>query len=284
MKKLLATTAVLAAMGATGAFAQAVQDTVYEWTQITTPAVLGDDPATVAVETTFVVTPAVVTTFYGTADQFNAAGASATLVGPVNLNETNSLAGNQTSLLDTLLAKADTIQVSLANTSENLANIDGSLSVTMTQDVDPDLSAGGTTGATIIEPLTAKLGNLTTTVIGSLGDGTIVNTSTLANVTELNQAMTATSGALSTKFAADNAGLAQVYNLSSNLGALDASLDVNLTGVSVASMDNIPSSGTLAGQMATWSTTAIGSLGTGAITSTVTNNATGLTERLVGTN
>jgi hypothetical protein len=107
---------------------------------------------------------------------------------------------------------------------------------------------------------------------------------TLANVTAVNQAMTANSQALNAQFGTDNSGLAQVYNLSSNLGALDASLQVDLVGVNLELAENIDPLGELPGQMATWSTTAIGSLGTGEITSTVVNNATGLTERLVGSN
>jgi hypothetical protein len=291
MKKLLITTALVALAGSVTA---ASAETVYVWT-VTTPAVLGDDPSTTeTVETTYVVTPASTQTFTGSLEQFNAA-TNAVLVRSYD-DETNSLAGQQASLLDSLLADAEKIQVSLANTSENLANINGSLNLDIKQQITPDVTAGTTTGVTIVEPLTAKLGNLTTTVIGSLGNGTVDMEATLANVTAVNQAMTANSDALNAQFAPSNQGLAQVYNLSSNLGALDASLNVDLEGVSLALAENIaPTAGiagsdgieavaALPGQIATWSTTAIGSLGTGEITSTVVNNATGLTERLVGSN
>lgn len=178
------------------------------------------------------------------------------------------------SLLESLLANASAIQVSLANTSENLASIDGSIDISLSRfesGIDQDVLVGGTSGVSIIEPLNATIGELTTTVIGSLGDGSVVSTSTLANIEDLNQAMTQTSDALNAQFSSDNSGLQQIYNLSSNLGSLDASVDVAMVGVN---LDN------LAGV----ATTAIGSLGTGAITSTVTNNATALTERLIGTN
>lgn len=204
-----------------------------------------------------------------------AAGASA--------NDTNSLNGTQASLLETLLSQAATIQNTLANTSENLANINGSINLDMTRfdAALPDVVAGSNSdGATISEPITATVGNLTTTVIGSLGTGNISNVADLSSIDTLNQAVTATSSALNMQFAGDGdtppAGLQQVYNLSSNLGALNASVNVNLSGVSLDATTN------LADAMASWSTTAIGSLGSGTITSDLTNNAAALTTRLVG--
>jgi hypothetical protein len=252
MKKLLISTALVASLGfASSAFAQEI---VYEWT-----VTAGD--------------PAVTTTYYGTLDQFNAVE-GAVLVGTVAADETNSLAGNQESLLQSLLSQAESIQVSLANTSENLANIDGSISIDLSRfESEFDVTAGGDTGVLIMEPLNATIGQLTTTVIGSLGDGSVISTSVLSSVEDVNQAMTQTSDALNLQFAegANNLGLQQVYNLSSNLGALDASVDVVMAGVNLDDLAGI-------------ATTAIGSLGTGAITSNVTNNAAGLTERLIGTN
>lgn len=186
----------------------------------------------------------------------------------------SSTAVSGDSLLETLLANASAIQVSLANTSENLASIDGSIDISLSRfesGISQDVLVGGTSGVSIIEPLNAKIGELTTTVIGSLGDGSVVSTSTLANIEDLNQAMTQTSDALNAQFSSDNSGLQQIYNLSSNLGTLDASVDVALVGVNLEELAGV-------------ATTAIGSLGTGAITSTVTNNATALTERLIGTN
>ena len=210
----------------------------------------------------------------------------------------NSLAGNQESLLSSLLAQADEIQNSLANTSENLGNINGSINLDMTRfdSMNPDVQAGGDGGASIIEPVTAKLGNLTTTVIGSLGTGVVDSTAVLSSIDSLSQAVSANSKALSVGFSNGGdggapTGLQQIYNLSSNLGALDASVNVNLAGVSLDSAANIQ--GQVAGiangvnldsMMATWSTTAIGSLGDGKITSDLTNNAAALTTRLVGTN
>ena len=183
-----------------------------------------------------------------------------------------STAVSGSSLLATLLSNASNLQVSLANTSENLANIDGSIDIDLTRfesGFTPDVTTGGTSGVLIMEPLYANLGALTTTVIGSLGDNTVNTDATLANVTALNQAMTQTSDALNAQFASSNLGLQQVYNLSSNLGSLDASVDVAMAGVNLEALSSI-------------TTTAIGSLGTGAITSNVVNNATALTERLVG--
>ena len=265
MKNFLISTALVASMGfATGAFAQAAP--IYEWTVITTPAVpaVGETAAI----------PAVLTTYYGTIDQFNAAS-GATLVGAVNVVETNSLAGKQESLLQSLLANAAEIQSSLANTSENLGNINGSINLDMTRfdTALPDVVAGSAlNGASISEPITAKIGNLTTTVIGSLGTGDITSTGTLSGISNLSQAMTATSSALNAQFSngptgTGPAGLQQIYNLSSNLGALDASVNIQLAGVSLESADNISGViSTAAGidsidsKMATISTTAIGAL------------------------
>lgn len=285
MKKLLISTALVASMGfASSAFAQEI---VYEWTITTAAVAASDGPDGIAGNADDVAAvPASTATFYGTLDQYNAATGTKTLVGTVNVDETNSLAGTQASLLDSLLAQADTIQSSLANTSENLANINGSINLDMTRfdTALPDVVAGSTTdGATISEPINATIGNLTTTVIGSLGSGTIANTADLSSIDTLNQAVSATSQALNAQFVngatgEGPAGLQQIYNLSSNLGALDASVNVNLAGVSLDATTN------LADAMASWSTTAIGSLGTGDITSTLTNNASGLTQRLVGTN
>lgn len=188
------------------------------------------------------------------------------------IGASSAVAGD--SLLESLLANASAIQVSLANTSENLASIDGSIDISLSRfesGIDQDVLVGGTSGVSIIEPLNATIGELTTTVIGSLGDGSVVSTATLANIEDLNQAMTQTSDALNAQFSSDNSGLQQIYNLSSNLGSLDASVDVAMVGVNLDSLAGV-------------ATTAIGSLGTGAITSTVTNNATALTERLIGTN
>lgn len=219
MKKLLISTAMLAAMGfASGAFAQTVPDSG------------------------------------------SGIGASTAVGG--------------SSLLDTLLANASSLQVSLANVSENLASIDGSIDIDLSRfdsSFTQDVLVGGSTGVAIIEPLNASIGELTTTVIGSLGDNTVNTDATLSNVTALNQAMTQTSDALNAQFATSNLGLQQVYNLSSNLGSLDASVDIAMVGVNVDALTSV-------------TTTAIGSLGTGAITSNVVNNATALTERLVGAN
>lgn len=185
----------------------------------------------------------------------------------------SSSAVGGSSLLQDLLSKASTIQVTLANTSENLASIDGSIDIDLTRfdSLMPDVTVGTSAGVEIMEPLNATIGELTTTVIGSLGDGSVDTTAVLSSIEDLNQAMTQTSDALNAQFgnASSNLGLQQVYNLSSNLGSLDASVDIALSGVNLDDLASV-------------ATTAIGSLGTGAIVSDVTNNATALTERLIG--
>ena len=199
-----------------------------------------------------------------------ATGAFAQDADPTTADPTNSLAGQQESLLQSLLSDAASIQSTLANTSENLADIDGSIKIDIARWKDTiDVTAGD--GVFIMEPINAKIGQLSTTVIGSLGSGTVVADTVLSNVNTINQAITSTSRALNTSFADDNAGLQQVYNLSSNLGALDASVVVNLAGVNLEDLAGI-------------STTAIGSLGTGSITADLVNNAAGLEQRLIGTN
>jgi hypothetical protein len=296
MKKLLISTALVASMGfGAAAFAQTVTpitdasgNPLYTWVDAsgnvqqgtfdaytTYTATLTDPgataPATTSYGGTTYTTVAEAVAAYN-ADVAAYTEATTSLVA-LTEGQDNSLAGNQESLLQSLLSQAENIQVSLANTSENLANIDGSIAIDLSRfEEEFDVNAG-VDGVTIMEPLNATIGQLTTTVIGSLGDGSVISTSVLSNVEEVNQAMTQTSDALNLQFgaAADNLGLQQVYNLSSNLGALDASVDVVMAGVNLDDLAGI-------------ATTAIGSLGTGAITSDVTNNAAGLTERLIGTN
>ena len=327
MKKFLISTALVASMGFAGAaFAQtatpvtnAAGEPLYTWTTSTGAIQQGN----IGAYNTFVstlptpsapVAGATAPTYdYGGANYPTQAAAVAaynrdvaarqelvtSVVALVEGEQNNSLAGNQASLLEDLLSRASTIQSSLANTSENLGDINGSINLDMTRfdAALPDVVAGtSTNGATISEPITAKIGNLTTTVIGSLGTGDISSTANLSSIEDLNQAMTNTSQALNAQFTngpagAGPAGLQQIYNLSSNLGALDASVNVNLSGVSLASAENIPgvlstnaTINSIDSKMATWSTTAIGSLGDGKVTSTLTNNATALTERLVGSN
>ena len=103
MKNLLSTTALIAGIAfGSAAFAQEI---VYEWT-------------TGADET--------LETFYGTIDQFNEA-TGATLVGPVNTEDTAPY--TSTSLLDGILNDAAALSASISNISQNLNDIDGSISV-----------------------------------------------------------------------------------------------------------------------------------------------------------
>ncbi len=287
MKKLLISTALVASMGFSGAaFAQeagavnTAGDLLYTWVNSSGATVQGTwaeyqaaIPALVTLDANDddTVSPAEQTA-YDTALANREAFLAEANVAMLTGDETNSLGGQQESLLQSLLTQADNIQVSLANTSENLANIDGSIAIDLSRFEEEFDVTAGIDGVTIMEPLNATIGELTTTVIGSLGDGSIISTSVLSNIEDVNQAMTQTSDALNLQFgdAESNLGLQQVYNLSSNLGALDASVDVVLAGVNLDDLAGV-------------ATTAIGSLGTGAITANVTNNAAGLTERLIGT-
>lgn len=284
MKKLLISTALVASMGfAAGAFAQTTGtvntagDLLYTWVNTSGATVQGtwtEYQAAVPTVTPLGVSPtADQVTAYNLAVAAREAWLAEANVALLTSGEENSLNGQQESLLQSLLSQAQDIQVSLANTSENLANIDGSISIDLSRFEEEFDVTAGTNGVTIMEPLNATIGELTTTVIGSLGDGSVISTSVLSNVEAVNQAMTQTSDALNLQFgdAQDNLGLQQVYNLSSNLGALDASVDVVMAGVNLDELAGV-------------ATTAIGSLGTGAITANVTNNAAGLTERLIGTN
>lgn len=288
MKKLLISTALVASMGfAAGAFAQdagAVNtsgDLLYSWVNASGATIQGTwaeyqaaipGLPTLDANDDDAVSPAEQLA-YDTALAAREAFVAEANVAMLTGEETNSLAGTQESLLQSLLSQAQDIQVSLANTSENLANIDGSISIDLSRFEEEFDVTAGIDGVTIMEPLNATIGELTTTVIGSLGDGSVISTSVLSNVEAVNQAMTQTSDALNLQFgdASSNLGLQQVYNLSSNLGALDASVDVIMAGVNLDELAGV-------------ATTAIGSLGTGAITANVTNNAAGLTERLIGTN
>lgn len=170
------------------------------------------------------------------------------------------------SLLQSLLSQSSEIQSTLGNVSENLAALDGSITINLEGFSDANIEAGGT--ALIQEGLMASLGELSTTVIGSLGTNTVESFASLSNIQELSQAVTSSATALSSTFAEDNAGLQQIFNLSSNLGTLDGSISIDTAGMGLDA-DSI-------------GTTVIGSLGTNDIQSNLTNNASALENRLVG--
>lgn len=170
------------------------------------------------------------------------------------------------SLLQSLLSQSAEIQSTLGNVSENLADLDGSIEINLAGFDAANIEAGGT--ALIQEGLMASLGDVSTTVIGSLGTNTAESFANLSNIQELSQAVTSSATALSSTFAEDNAGLQQIFNLSSNLGALNGSISIDTAGMGL--------------DAEAIGTTVIGSLGTNDIQSNLTNNASALENRLVG--
>lgn len=172
------------------------------------------------------------------------------------------------SLLQSLLSEAATIQSTLGNVSENLANLDGSIEINLAGFNTANIEAGDT--ALIQEGLMASLGDVSTTVIGSLGTNTAESFANLSNIQELSQAVTSSATALSSTFAESNAGLQQIFNLSSNLGELNGSISIDTAGMGLTAE--------------AIGTTVIGSLGTNDIQSNLTNNASALEDRLVGMN
>ena len=294
MKNLLSTSA-FAIIVAFGGMAMA-QEVIYEWT------VEGQ-------------------TFYGTLDQANAAenaaaldGDDFALIGSVNTTD------GAPSLLERLLSDAAELQNSMTNIAENYANLDGG--ITITQDLDTLLSgirtgtttftdddedgdpestvvngidtvgliskvsytAGNATALEFFDPkgMMNSLGALSTTVIGSLGTGT-VGTSTSSSsgsgataassntlgkinlamneVKENSQAIAGTTQAYSTVMQ-ENPSLISVANVAGNYANL---LD---GAINVTANDSLISATSMG-------TTVIGSLGTGNIAADLQRNLIG---------
>lgn len=227
-------------------------------------------------------------------------------------------AAGELSLLERILADQAELQASMMNAAENYANLDGSITVDVNMDTllsGIALGGDGTEGSGVngtgfvksisytdtaiavdfFDPSTvaSTMGDLATTVIGSLGTGTIGQTtaastadgatgnttSTTSTLTGVNlalldvasnaQAITSTSQAYSTTMV-DAPGLVQVANIAGNY-----SQTLN-GGINLTFADSLVKGGDM-------STTVIGALGTGNIAASLQRNLIG-TSGVAGTN
>ncbi len=216
------------------------------------------------------------------------------------------------SLLERILADQAELQSSLLNAAENYANLDGSITVDVNMDTlltalsvpvaagtppttlgatgfvkSLSFTDGGATAMEFFDPSTIKneLGDLSTTVIGALGTGTIGQTTAastadgttgnttsssstlsgvtlaLLDVTSNAQAIAGSTQAYSTKMK-DDPGLIQVSNIAGNY-----SQTLN-GGINLTFADSLLKGGDM-------STTVIGSLGTGSISANLQRNLIG---------
>lgn len=276
MKNLLSTTALLAGIAFGGAaFAQdastvpltdAAGNTIYSWT-------IG------------------AATYQGTLDQYNAAVAAAE-PGTISGNTVVTVAAatdvapyTSTSLLDNILADATALSASLSNVSQNLNDINGSIEIATSRDYDA-VAAGitalsGTYGfgsysqvndnvygsdvpatlLTVLDPLSAELGDLSTTAIGTLQSGDMSGTFDASGV--VNRVSSSADGSTTgaSMLAETYGGIADtlaMQNVSVNSGAIDGSVNLILADVDAK-----------AGAIAT---TAIGALQSGAMTADVSGS------------
>lgn len=283
MKNLLSTTALLAGIAFGGmAFAQdastvpltdAAGNTIYSWT-------IG------------------ASTYQGTLDQYNAAVAAAE-PGTISGNTVVTVAAatdvapyTPTSLLDNILADATALSASLSNVSQNLNDINGSIEVTTSRDY-ASVAAGITalSGSydgfgsfsqvnanvygvdlpasllTVLDPLTAELGDLSTTAIGTLQSGDMSGTFDASGV--VNKVSSTADGSTTgaSMLAETYGGIADalaMQNVSVNSGAIDGSVNLILADVDAK-----------AGAIAT---TAIGALQSGAMTADVAGSMGAVTD------
>jgi hypothetical protein len=209
-----------------------------------------------------------------------------------------------TSLLDGILAEAAALSASVSNISQNLNNIDGSISVTTERDL-ASVASGITAligdrggfgsfsqvnanvyGAdlpdsllAVLDPLTLTLGDMATTAIGTLqsGDmsGTFDASGLVSRVTSASEGSSTSSEMLAEQYAAIGNTIA-MQNVSVNSGTINGSVGLILNDVN-----------TLAGDIAT---TAIGALQSGGMIAdvsgqmgTVTDHTSSIVRALVGT-
>ncbi|WP_028029655.1 hypothetical protein [Gemmobacter nectariphilus] len=222
------------------------------------------------------------------------------------------------SLLERILANQAELQASMLNAAENYANLDGSINVDVNMNtlltglalgVDPAVEGSGVSATGFVKSISftdtaqavdfydpstvaSTMGNLATTVIGSLGTGTIGQTASastadgvtgnttsssstltgvnlaLLDVASNAQAITSTSQAYSTTMVT-NPGLVQVANIAGNY-----SQTLN-GGINLTFADSLAKGGDM-------STTVIGALGTGNIAASLQRNLIG-TSGVAGT-
>ncbi len=197
-------------------------------------------------------------------------------------------AASAQSLLDSLLASADQLSASITNIAENSATLDASIDITTTRDLTGinnivsgiaadnldgfgSVSVVGTTVATdfelpdmsFVDPLTLALGDLATTGIGAMQSGAMdvsFDASGIASrTTDASTSLTTTAEAITETYGDLDTGIA-LQNVAFNTADIDAGIALLLNDVN-----------TTAGAVAT---TAIGAMGSGDLTASLTGSIT----------
>ena len=209
------------------------------------------------------------------------------------------------SLLDDILSNANDLSASLSNVSQNLNDIDGSISVDTSRDLSSvanginaligDYKGFGSFSQVnanvygvdlpasllaVLNPLTLELGNLSTTAIGTLQSGNMsgsFDASGIVNRVSSDATGLTTSASMLAETYGGIADTVAMQNVSVNSGDIDGSVSLVLDDVNTK-VGNV-------------GTTAIGALQSGAMTASVdgtigsvSHDSAALVNALVGTN
>jgi len=237
------------------------------------------------------VSTAILAALSGTA--FADAVAPAATATPDTNHTVNSAAptANNVSLLDKLLLNAGTLSASLSNVAQNLNNVDGSINVTTDRDYAGlasgiDALNGGTgvgTGPafgsfsqvnanvyaqdlpanlmTVLNPTILALGDLSTTAIGAMQSGSItgtINAGGIVNRVSTTAEASTTSATASAENYGSIANTVAFQNIAVNAGDINGSVQLSMNDVN-ATIGKV-------------GTTAIGAMGSGSLTATITGN------------
>lgn len=209
-----------------------------------------------------------------------------------------------TSLLDSILSDAAKLSASISNISQNLNDIDGSITVDTSRTIsemagvitalkgsNPGFGSFSQVNASVyasdlpasllavLNPLTLELGNLSTTAIGTLQSGDMIgkfdSDGLVSKVTSASAGGTTSANMLAEQYAGI-AGTIAMQNVSVNSGAINGSVNLVLDDVNT--------------KVGAVSTTAIGALQSGAMNADIagamglqsTTLTTGIVNALVG--
>ncbi|MCW1920538.1 hypothetical protein NX862_17405 [Rhodobacter sp. KR11] len=223
---------------------------------------------------------------------------------PATNHAAPSSSQDSASLLDNLLDNAANLSASLSNVAENLNHVDGSINVTTSRSFD-GVAAGidalngldfpfqsySQTNANVfardlpdsvlrvLDPTILALGDLSTTAIGAMQSGSITGTINATGIVD-RVSTTAEASTTSATAMADSFGgisdLVSFQNIAVNSGDVNGSVQLALNDVN-ATIGKI-------------GTTAIGAMGSGSLTATISgnmahvdNSAVGIINALVGT-
>jgi len=202
-------------------------------------------------------------------------------------------AQSSASLLNDLLGNAATLSASLSNVAQNLNSVDGSINVDTNRDysglangidalsLDGTIPFGSfsTVGSNVfsrdlpasllnvLNPLTLTLGDLSTTSIGAMQSGALTGTVNAGGIVD-RVSSAATASTTTANSAVDTyGGIAHnvaFQNIAVNSGDINGSVQLSLNDVNSA--------------IGKIGTTAIGAMGSGSLTATVTGNMGNVTE------